>query len=365
MIKKQIKMENIKKFFKGKKVLVTGHTGFKGSWLSRILLLWGADVTGISLKPTSTPSLFNLLKIEPLIHNYFVDIRNFKKIKAIFKRQKPEIVFHLAAQPIVRDSYDDPLYTFETNIIGTANVLEAIRIAKSVKSAVMITTDKVYEEDINTARPYREGDRLGGHDPYSSSKASAELVIASYIKSFFNPENYGKNYNTLIASARAGNIIGGGDWAKDRIIPDLVRSVFKYKQPLIIRSPKAVRPWQYVLQPLCGYLMLAQRLYSGEKKFSGPWNFGPDRKNHIKVEELLDKAFKHLREGSCTIQADHAKHEAAFLSLNSTKARKALGWDGSFSAEDSIKWTLDWYKKYYTGGDIIGFTRKQIDDFFE
>ncbi len=357
-------MKNLNKFFHKKRVLITGHTGFKGSWLSQILLSWGADVGGIALKPATMPNLFDLLGIKPKIHNYFCDIRDYNKVKAIFRKEKPEIVLHLAAQPIVRVSYDDPLCTLETNIIGTANVLEAIRHTKSVKAAVMITTDKVYE-NLNTAKPYREGDRLGGHDPYSGSKACAELVISSYAKSFFNPKNYLKTHNTLISSARAGNIIGGGDWSKDRIIPDLVRAVFEHNTPLIIRNPKATRPWQHVLQPLCGYLMLARRLYNGDADISGPWNFGPDKKCHLPVENLLRKAFAHLGNGSFVVHSEDTKQEANLLSLDSTKAKTTLGWDGSFSVDDSVRLTLDWYADYYAGSDMVDITDRQVKKYFK
>ena len=218
-------MINLQKFYKGKRVLITGHTGFKGSWLAQTLLSWGADVSGLALRPHTEPNLFDVLEIKNRIRNHFVDVRDFKKVRAVFAKEKPEIVFHLAAQPIVRDSYNEPLCTIETNTIGTANILECLRLSSSVKAGVIITTDKVYENK-ETTRPYKEDDRLGGHDPYSASKGAAELIISSYIRSFFNPDSYGTKHKTLIASARAGNIIGGGDWSKDRIIPDLVRAVF-------------------------------------------------------------------------------------------------------------------------------------------
>src|SRR3989344_6036507 len=356
--------KNLQKFFKGKKVLITGHTGFKGSWLSQILLLWGARVSGISLKPNTKPSFYTILGLNQTTNSHITDIRDFKKVKTIFEREKPDIVFHLAAQPIVRESYDNPLYTMETNIIGTANVLEAIRQISSVKAVVMITTDKVYE-DMNTRKPYKEGDRLGGHDPYSASKACAELVIVSYRKSFFNPDHYGRTHTTLVASARAGNIIGGGDWSKDRIIPDLARAVFVDETPLTIRNPKATRPWQYVLQPLYGYMLLAQKLYDGHKMSAGAWNFGPVMKNCLSVEKILNIAFEYLGKGSFIFSPDNKKHEAALLALDSTKARKHLGWKGQFSIKDSVEWTLDWYKNYYDGGDPIAFSNQQINLFFK
>ena len=229
-------MENLQKFFKDKRVLITGHTGFKGSWLTQVLLNWGATISGVALKPNTKPSLFQTLGLEKKISNNFCDIRDFKKISEIVKKEKPEIVFHLAAQPLVRDSYDDPLYTFETNIMGTANILQAIKETNTARAAVIITTDKVYENK-ESGLPFKENDKLGGYDPYSASKAAAEIVISSYIKSFFNLTNYNKKHKTLIASARAGNVLGGGDWQKDRLIPDIVRAVFEKKEKIIFLSP--------------------------------------------------------------------------------------------------------------------------------
>ena len=284
-------MENLERFFKNKKVLITGHTGFKGSWLSKILLNWGADISGIALKPDTDPNLFNILEIKKNINNYFCDIRNFKSLEKIVEKEKPEIVFHLAAQPLVRSSYDDPLYTFETNILGVVNILQIIKKINRIKAAVIITTDKVYENKKNKLS-YKEDDRLGGYDPYSSSKAASELVINSYIRSFFNPKDYNKKHKTLIASARSGNVIGGGDWQKDRIIPDIVKSIYEKKEKLIIRNPDSIRPWQYVLEDLEGYLLLAKKLYQGKKEFSGAWNFGPDSKEKcLTVKELIEKSF--------------------------------------------------------------------------
>jgi len=357
-------MENLQKFFKDKRVLITGHTGFKGSWLTQILLNWGADVIGIALKPSVNPSLFNLLNVKENIKNYFCDIRNFKKVKEIILKEKPEIVFHLAAQSLVRDSYDDPLYTFETNIIGTANVLQAIKEFGGVKSAVMVTTDKVYEEKGKDCY-YKESDKLEGYDPYSSSKVGAEMVINSYLKSFFNPENYKKHHKTLIASARAGNVIGGGDWLKDRIMPDIIKAVFEKKEKLIIRNPESIRPWQYVLEPLYGYLLLAKKLYEGKKNFSGAWNFGPNSKNYLTVEELIKRVLDLLRQGSYEIKRDYGKHEAQLLKLNSNKAKKLLKWQSHLVIDQTLKLTCEWYKNFYHYQEnIIAFTNQQIELFF-
>ncbi len=357
--------KNLQNFYKNKKVLITGHAGFKGSWLSQILLSWGADVTGISLKPATTPDLFTLLKLKPRIQHYFADIRNLEKVKNILKKEKPEIIFHLAAQPMVRMSYDNPIETFQTNIVGTANVLEAIRGLKSVRSAVMITTDKVYEnQEIDKA--YKEDDKLGGHDPYSSSKASAELVINSYAKSFFNAKDYGKKHCTLVGSARAGNVIGGGDWGQDRIMTDIVRSIFESKKAVVVRNPEAIRPWQYVLEPLAGYLMLAKGLYEGRVGLSGAWNFGPAEESHLTVKGLISSAVNHLGAGSFIVARDNTtKHEAKLLKLDSSRAKNNLGWRSVIHAQDVLKLTLDWYKNYYAGGDVIELTNQEIKNFFK
>jgi len=357
-------VNNLANFFKNKKVLITGHSGFKGSWLTQILLNWGAQITGVALKPTTTPNLFDLLGTKKKINNYFVDIRNLKKLKEIFLLEKPEIVFHLAAQPIVRLSYDDPLYTFDTNIMGTANVLQVIKEVKTVKSAVLITTDKVYENN-NFGRPFKEIDKLGGYDPYSASKAAAEIVISSYIKSFFNPIDYNKKHTTLIASVRAGNIIGGGDWQKDRLIPDIIKSIFEKNEKIIIRNPDAVRPWQHVLEPLYGYMLVVRNLYEAKKEFSGAWNFGPSARNFLTVENLVKKILEISKKGSYRILRDNNKHEDQLLKLDSNKAKDLLGWQSVLSFDQALEFTFDWYKNFYQNKDVtIDFTNKQIESFF-
>jgi len=355
-------MENLQNFFKNKKILITGHTGFKGSWLTKILLNWDAKIIGIALRPNTAPNLFVLLGIKKNIKNYFVDIRNFKKVNEIILKEKPEIVFHLAAQPLVRDSYDEPLYTFETNVIGTANVLEAIRKTKKVRAAVMVTTDKVYEDKGN--RYYKEDDKLIGYDPYSASKVGAEIVIDSYIKSFFNPKDYQKKYTTLVASTRSGNTLGGGDWQKDRLLPDIIKAIFEKKEKIIIRNPNSIRPWQYVLEPLYGYLLLAKGLYEGKKNLSGAWNFGPKENNYLTVKEVVKKIFKFLKKGTYTIKRDPTKHEADFLKLDISKAKTILGWRPTFGLDETLKLTLDWYKSFYNNEDMIKITNQQIESFF-
>jgi len=352
-------------FFKDKKVLITGHTGFKGSWLTQILLGLGAHVIGYSLKPNTIPNLFDILNLKDKVKNYFGDIGDYEKLLKVMKNEKPDIVFHLAAQPLVRDSYDDPLYTYRTNIIGTANVLQAIKETTSVKSAVIITTDKVYENK-KWIWPYREVDAIGSNpDPYSTSKACAELVIQSYLKSFFNIENYDKTHNCLIASARAGNVIGGGDWANDRLVSDIIKNIFEKKKKIIIRSPESIRPWQHVLEPLIGYLMLSKELYQGNKNFVGAWNFAPDESNHLTVKELIEKSINILGKGSYSIQRDNKKHEAKLLKLDSTKSKIYLHWKPVLSIDEVLDWTFEWYKNYYSNKNILNFTKKQIKLFLE
>lgn len=354
----------MKKFFKGKKVLITGHSGFKGGWLTQILLNFGAKVIGISLPPETSPSLFKVLKIESNVKNYFADIRSYEEIKKIFKNEKPEIVFHLAAQAIVRDSYSDPLKTHTTNAIGTANVLQAIKETNIVKSAIIITTDKVYENK-EWIYPYREVDSLGGYDPYSASKAAADIIANSYIQSFFNIKDFSEKHNTLVAIARAGNVIGGGDWANYRLIPDIVRAIYERKEEIIIRSPKSIRPWEHVLEPLSGYLELAQGLYNKNLNFVGVWNFGPNDESFICVEKLTAMAIKILKKGKFRIERDVTEHEATLLKLDISKARSILEWEPRFDIKKNLRFTFDWYKKYYENPkDIIKFTNNQIKLFF-
>jgi CDP-glucose 4,6-dehydratase len=357
--------KNMQDFFKGKKILITGHSGFKGSWLTQILLNWGAKVAGISLSPNTQPSLFEILGLEKRAKSYFSDVRNFEKIKDIFEIEKPDIVFHLAAQPIVRESYDDPLKTFTTNAIGTANVLQAIKETGGVKSAVIITTDKVYENK-EWVYPYRENDALGGHDPYSASKAAADIMANSYIQSFFSPDEYKARHNTLVAITRAGNVIGGGDWAKYRLVPDIIRAIYEKNENIEIRSPKAIRPWEHVLEPLSGYLMLAKGLYEGKTEFSSAWNFGPDDESFVSVERLVREAIDLLGKGNVDIRPDSSKHEANILKLDINKSRTFLRWQPKFNFQKNLEFTFSWYKNYYEKmTDPVEFTNKQIEEFFK
>lgn len=355
----------MKNFYKDKKILITGHTGFKGAWLSKILLNWGAEVIGVSLPPHTSPSLFEIFELDKKISkNYFADIRDFRKIREIIESEKPEIIFHLAAQAIVRDSYDDPLGTHYSNILGTANIMQAVKEVGCVKSLVVITTDKVYENK-EWLYPYREMDALGGHDPYSASKAAADIITNSYIKSFFSPNDYGENHNTLVSIVRAGNIIGGGDWAKDRLIPDMIRGVFENNKSIIIRNPNSTRPWQHVFEPLRGYLMLGQEMYEGNKELSGAWNFGPNEESCVPVERLVREGILILGRGSYEIFEDTSKHEANLLKLDINKARNILNWHPKLRFEDSLKITFEWYNEFYKNRNLIDdFTDKQVELYF-
>lgn len=357
-------MEDYKNFFQGKKILITGHSGFKGSWLTQILSQWGSDVVGVSLPPDTTPNLFSVLELESKVKSYFSDIRNYETLKEIVEKERPEIIFHLAAQPIVRVSYDDPLATHETNVLGTANILQTANEVDCVRSIVVITTDKVYK-NVEWIYPYRENDALGGYDPYSASKAAADIVAQSYIQSFFNTRDFGMKHNTLVAIARAGNVIGGGDWAEYRLIPDIIRSIFERKERIVLRSPNAIRPWEHVLEPLSGYLDLAKRLYEGGVTFSDVWNFGPGDESFVCVEDLVKQSISVLENGQYEIQADTTKHEASILKLDTTKAKTVLNWHPKLDFQRNIEFTFEWYKNYYSKSESpIAFTNRQIETFF-
>lgn len=324
--------------YKDKTILVTGDTGFKGSWLAIWLKELGANVIGYSHQPNTEKDNYVICGLEDRIVHINGDVRDYDHLKSIFDTHNPEIVFHMAAQALVLESYRDPLKTYDTNIMGTINILEAIRHTESVTNAVIITTDKCYDNK-EWIYGYREVDRLGGKDPYSSSKAACEIVINSYIESFFN-----KDDSANIASARAGNVIGGGDWAKDRIVPDCIRSLIQ-KIPIIVRNPLAVRPWQHVLEPLSGYLKLGSLLYKQGKKFSGPWNFGPSTKSMVTVEGLVKEVINQWGEGEINILSDHSEEpEAHLLHLDISKALNTLKWKPKLTFQESIKYTIDEFK---------------------
>ena len=352
-------MQNL---FEGKRVLITGHTGFKGSWLAIWLHRLGAEVTGVALDPGTPRDNFVLSGIGSRIkEDIRADIRDRAALEDIFRRCRPEIVFHLAAQPLVRLSYDIPAETYDTNVMGTVNVMEAIRAAGSVRVAVMITSDKCYENR-EQARGYCEEDPMGGYDPYSSSKGAAEIAIASWRRSFFNPADFGIKHNTAIASARAGNVIGGGDWAKDRILPDCIRALEAGK-PIPIRNPKAVRPWQHVLEPLGGYLLLAEKMWEHPSDYCEGWNFGPDASSIRTVREVAGKVVEHYGSGSIELAADSAApHEAQLLTLSIDKARERLGWKPRMDLERSIGMTVDWYRRYRST-DVYSMCAEQIDEY--
>jgi CDP-glucose 4,6-dehydratase len=350
--------------FKGKRVLVTGDTGFKGSWLALWLHELGAHVTGMALPPHTEPSHFQLLGLDNLIHHIDADIRTMEEVDAVFRKAKPQLVFHLAAQALVRDSYSDPKGTFDSNIGGTVNVLEAIRLCPDVHSAVVVTSDKCYENQ-EWVWGYRENDPLGGHDPYSASKGAAEIVSAAYLRSFFDKNGHGPHLG--FATARAGNVIGGGDWAKDRIIPDCIRALAAGK-PIVVRNPQATRPWQHVLDPLAGYLVLMARLLESPDTYSGAWNFGPQASDQITVSELVDRFIGIW--GSGTTQTPHigkkAPHEANLLNLNIDKAASSLKWKPTLDSFSAINWTAHWYKSWHEHTDNVReLTVRQIREFHE
>lgn len=335
--------------YKGKRVLVTGHTGFKGSWLSIWLHEMGAKVIGVSLDPYSERDNYVLSGIGTKINaDIRADIRDGVRIKQIFADYQPEIVFHLAAQPLVRLSYEIPVETYETNVMGSINIMEACRISDSVKVVVMITTDKCYENKEHIWG-YRENEPMGGYDPYSSSKGAAEIAINSWRRSFFNPVDYGKRHHISIASVRAGNVVGGGDWAKDRIVPDCIRAL-ETENPIEIRSPKAIRPWQHVLEPLSGYLLLASKMLHDPIKYCEGWNFGPRTDSITSVWDVATMLAKYYGKGELKDVSDpNALHEAKLLMLDISKAKFLLGWEPRTNINQCCELTADWYKRYKQG----------------
>lgn len=340
--------------FKGRRVLVTGSTGFKGSWLCDWLLKLGADVYGFALPPEADAPLFGQLTLDKRIHQTYGDIRDPDTVNAVFAESMPEIVLHLAAQPLVRLSYDEPKMTFDTNIAGAVNLLEAVRADDAIKALVFVTSDKCYK-NMEWERGYHEDDVLGGHDPYSASKAAAELVFASYQDSYFKMRpGFGA------ASVRAGNVIGGGDFSKDRIIPDCIRALTA-GDPVRVRNPVSTRPWQHVLEPLSGYLEIAKRLLDNPKDFSGSWNFGPDAENVLPVVDLANKAVEVWGSGAVNVEPDtNAPHEAGLLMLDSNKAKCELDWHPRWDFDHAVTFTVEWYKRVHEGEDPQAVTDEQI-----
>ena len=352
-------MSNI--FWKGKRVLITGHTGFKGSWLSLWLHHLDAAVFGYSFSVPTKPSLFQLCNLSLITETTFADIRDLNQLMAILDRVRPEIVFHMAAQALVRRSYIDPLETYSTNIMGTVHLMEAVRRTAGVKAVVIVTSDKCYENR-EWIWGYRENDLLGGFDPYSSSKGCSELITKAYQNSFFSRDEYAR-HGTGIASVRAGNVIGGGDWAEDRLIPDIINS-FLQSQPVIIRNPDAVRPWQHVLEPLSGYMDVAERLYNGEIDYAEPWNFGPSEDDARPVRWIVERLAVLWGKGA-TWRLDEAKnpHEANYLRLDCSKARNKLKWRPLWDLETALEKIVDWYRSYESNGDMKGKTLEQIQEY--
>ncbi|MCL4107814.1 UNVERIFIED_CONTAM: hypothetical protein GTU68_027199 [Idotea baltica] len=347
-------------FYKGKTVLVTGHTGFKGAWLSIWLEILGAKVVGLALDPKENDGIYQKSGIASKIVDYRGDIKDRKLIRKVLAKENPDIVFHLAAQALVLPSYSDPIYTYEVNVMGTAHLLEEIRNTDSVKTIICITTDKVYENK-EWIWPYREDEAIGGYDPYSSSKGMCELLINSYRSSFYNPASHSLHGKSL-ASVRAGNVIGGGDWCENRIVPDCIRAI-RNEIEIQVRSPKAVRPWQHVLEPLSGYLKLGAMMAENPQKYCEAWNFGPESSNITTVKDLVEKIISVYGKGNWSDTSDPEDlHEAKLLSLDINKAKYKLNWNPVLSFEETIEFTVEWYKNN-SKSDMYDFTKNQIKNY--
>jgi CDP-glucose 4,6-dehydratase len=351
------------RFWKGKRVLVTGHSGFKGTWLSMLLRELGADVIGYSLLPPSSPCLSDLIGLHSLIASIQGDVCDYQRLKSALEKFHPQIVFHMAAQALVQRSYQDPLTTYATNVMGTVNLLEAVRHVDGVRAIVNVTSDKCYENR-ELARGYRESERLGGLDPYSSSKACAEIITSAYRNSFFNSAKNGYP-RVHLASARAGNVIGGGDWAADRLIPDIIRALSK-NEPVKIRNPKAIRPWQHVLEPINGYLELAEKLWSADSIYAADWNFGPASGAAKPVEWITRYVAERWGNGAkWEVDGTERHRESLHLKLNSAKSRSRLGWSTLLNIRQTLNWTVSWYKRFYSGEDAGAITLEQLHTFMK
>lgn len=347
-------------FFKGKRILITGHTGFKGAWLCRILVNAGAHVTGYALEPPTEPSLFNLCCIEETVDSIIGDIRDMDHLKRVFGKTQPEIVIHMAAQPLVRESYKDPVYTYDVNVMGTVNVMECVRLTNSVRSFLNVTTDKVYKNR-EWEWGYRENEELNGYDPYSNSKSCSELVTDSYRRSFFGDSQ------TAVSTARAGNVIGGGDFAADRIIPDCVRAA-RMEQDIIVRNPYSIRPYEHVLEPLAAYLLIAQAQYEN-KSYEGSYNVGPDESDCLTTGDLVLMFCREWKKQTgqdvrWVDRYDGGPHEANFLKLDCSKMRKTFGWKPRWNAETAVEKIVEWEKAYLEGEDVRAVMDRQIAVFF-
>ena len=344
-------------FYKNKKVLVTGHTGFKGTWMCKVLKMQGARVIGYALPMTTQPDLFGITNMQEDMISVIGDVRDLEHLNKVFDEHQPEIVIHMAAQPLVRESYIDPVYTYETNVMGTVNILEAIRLHQSVKSFVNVTTDKVYRNN-EWEWGYRENDELDGYDPYSNSKSCSELVTSSYIKSFFSDKSI------AISTCRAGNVIGGGDFAKDRIIPDCVRAM-ENNQEIIVRNPYSTRPYQHVLEPVCTYLELAQKQYENKNQYAGHYNVGPDDCDCVTTGELVDLFCKHWGEGAHwkDVSETNAPHEAGFLKLDCSRIKRIMNWTPKWNIEQAVKNSVVWSKVYLNKGNLVVEMETQIEEY--
>lgn len=348
-------------FWHGKKVFLTGHTGFKGSWLCLWLSSLGAEVTGYALEPPTNPSLFELARVRELVTSIIADVRDLERLKSEMATASPDVVIHMAAQPLVRDSYKIPVDTYAINVMGTVHLLEAVRSCPSVKAVVNVTTDKVYENR-EWVWGYRENEPFGGYDPYSNSKGCSELVTAAYRSSYFNPLDFDR-HGVAVASARAGNVIGGGDWADDRLIPDIIRAILA-GEAVKIRNPHAIRPWQHVLEPLSGYLILAQRLYEGGVQFAEGWNFGPPEADAQPVQWLVERLCSMWGDGA-SWQLDSAEqpHEAHYLKLDCSKAHAELDWHPRWGLGTALESIVDWTKAYQAGDDLRAMCLQQIETY--
>lgn len=350
-------------FWKGKRVLLTGHTGFKGSWLSLWLQSLGANVVGYALAPPTNPSLFEVADVAKGMVSVNGDIRDLEHLRMVFAEHQPEIVIHMAAQPLVRYSYIEPVETYSTNVMGVVNLLEAVRSTKSVKAVVNVTTDKCYENR-EWAWGYRENEAMGGYDPYSSSKGCAELVTAAYRNSYFHPEKH-KEHGVAIATGRAGNVIGGGDWADDRLIPDIMRAISAGK-PVNIRNPHAIRPWQHVLEPLSGYLVLAQKLYEEGAAYAEGWNFGPNDEDAKPVQWIVEKLTQVWGEGAnWEVDGGEHPHEAHYLKLDCSKAKSRLDWHPRWNLEEALEAIVEWQRAAQDGKDMKEISQAQIRQFLK
>jgi CDP-glucose 4,6-dehydratase len=348
-------------FWRGRKVFLTGHTGFKGSWLSLWLHSLGADVTGYALGPPTNPNLFEQAKLADLVRSICADIRDFQRLKTEMTACRPDVIIHMAAQSVVRRGYEDPIETYSSNVMGTVHVLEAVRQLNRACVVVNVTSDKCYSNR-EWVWGYRENEPMGGRDPYSNSKGCAELVTTAYQESFFPPATMDR-HGVALASARAGNAIGGGDWTSDQLIPDLMRA-FLAGKPCLIRSPSAIRPWQFVLEPLHGYLMLAERLMEDASRFAGAWNFGPAEADAKPVSWIADELAQSWGNGACWKRdAGAHPHEAHFLKLDASKARSCLNWRPLLPLQQALHWIVEWYRAFQSGADLRFLSRTQIEQY--